>query len=498
MATAAQIEANRRNAQKSTGPKTERGKARARRNAITHGMTARTIMPVLPQEDPKELEDRTQQAIAAMKPRNPLELDLVCRAVRLAGELDRAERVATAHLAHRVRMATRSGTDTVSAEELSRVHDLGSKLFFQAAIGPGYSDSTADDYPAVIVRRLEESAEGCRWLLARWAEILNLLDREAAWSDPEIVRFVGLLGKRGIEAHFDPELNSLFHAFDALGHRIGHKFWNERRDGLPLGYIGGFEFVSYREIAPPPSDKNAALILICSVIERHVGRLEELLAEHEQIEAAEAAERYDRAALDCSPAFERHRRYQSARHRELMRTLEEFRKLRIADFGMENGEGEKADGKCQMADDGCRTGDDGCEVRSGGCGDGESGQPTPEVSQGRIVGHDSNRVIDDSTNDTIGILSHEGMDATDRPYQGDCDRQSLPSGVKTPENVQNEANPESTQSSSLLEVESSVPEPGRRKRSQSTQAVAREQWSVASECEAGEIAEIEKRLDRHQ
>ena len=356
VATAAQIEANRRNAQKSTGPKTERGKARARRNAITHGMTARTILPVLPQEDPKELEDRTQQAIAAIKPRNPLELDLVCRAVRLAGELDRAERVATAHLAHRVRMATRSGTDTVSAEELSKVHDLGSKLFFQAAIGPGYSDSTADDYPAVIVRRLEESAEGCRWLLARWAEILNVVDREAAWGDPEIVRFVGLLGKRGIEAHFDPELNSLFHAFDALGNRIGHKFWNERRDRLPLGYIGGFEFVSYREIAPPPSDKNAALILICSVIERHVGRLEELLAEHEQIEAAEAAERYDRAALDCSPAFERHRRYQSARHRELMRTLEEFGNcgLRILEWRMGKAKRRMANVRWRMTDAGRR------------------------------------------------------------------------------------------------------------------------------------------------
>ena len=67
-----------------------------------------------------------------MKPRNPLELDLVCRAVRLSGELDRAERVGMAHLAHRVRMATRSGTDTVSAEELSKVHDLGSKLFFSS------------------------------------------------------------------------------------------------------------------------------------------------------------------------------------------------------------------------------------------------------------------------------------------------------------------------------------------------------------------------------
>ena len=165
---------------------------------------------------------------------------------------------------------------------------------------------------------------------------------------------------------------------------------------------------------------------------------------------------------------------------------------------MANGKWQMADGEWQMADGKCRMADEKPAVNSGGCVEGESSEPMSEVSQGRIVGHDSNRVIDDSTNDKIGILSHKGMDATDRPYQGDCDRQSLPSGVKTPENVQNEANPESTQGSSLLEVESSVPEPGRRKRSQSTQAVAREQWSVASECEAGEIAEIEKRLDRHQ
>ena len=163
MATAAQIEASR-NAQKSTGPKNREGKGPRKRNAVTHGMTARTILPVLPQEDPKELEDRIQQAITAMKPRNPLALDLVCRAVRLSGELDRAERVGMAHLAHRVRMAARLGTDTVSAEELCKVHDLGSKLFFQAAIGPGYSSASADDYPAVIVRGSKKApkvAAGC-------------------------------------------------------------------------------------------------------------------------------------------------------------------------------------------------------------------------------------------------------------------------------------------------------------------------------------------------
>src|SRR5271166_5179864 len=508
MATAAQIEANRRNAQKSTGPKTEKGKARAKLNAVTHGMTARTIIPVLPQEDPRELEDRTQQAITAMKPRNPLELDLVCRAVRLSGELDRAERVATAHLAHRVRMATRSGTDTVSAEELKKVHDLGSKLFFQAAIGPGYSDSTADDYPAVIVRRLEESAEGCRWLLARWAEILNLLDREAAWGDPEIVRFVGLLGKRGIEAHFDPELNSLFHAFDALGNRIGHKFWNERRDHLPLGYVGGFEFVPYREIAPPPSDKNAALILICSVIERHVGRLEELLAEHEQIEADEADERYDRAALDCSPAFERHCRYQSARHRELLGTLETLRKMRKEEFGTGNGEGEKADGKCQVADDRgqmadgrgrmandeCQMADDECqvaegelqvvggelkmgdeqrEVEAGGCDEGQSSEPMTEGNSGPVVGHDFQRVTEDATDDKNGILSHEGAHAAGQPAQGDGVGQCLPEDMTTPQKATNKANLESKQSLESQELKSESAGAEGRKQSQSSKGEAR-------------------------
>ena len=475
MATAAQIEANRRNAQKSTGPKTERGKARVRRNAFRHGMTALTIMPVLPQEDPKELEDRTQQAITAMKARNPLELDLVRRAVRLAGEIDRAERVGTAHLAHRVRMATRSGTDTVSAEGLSKVHDLGSKLFFQAAIGRGYSSATADDYPAVIVRRLEESAEGCRWMLARWAELLNVLDRKAAWRDPEIIRFVGLLGKRGIKAHFDPELSSLFNAFDALGHRIGHKFWKDERDGMPLGYKGGFQFVPYRQIAPPSSDETAALTLIRSVIERHVGRLEELLAEHEQIEAAEADERYDRAALDCSPAFERHRRYQSARHRELIRTLETLRKMRKEEFGTGNGESGMRNSECGMgngqggmADDGCRMADDACELRSGGCGGGQDDETMPEVSQGRIVGHDSQRVTEDATDDKIGTLSHEGAHAAGQPGQGDGVGQCPPDDVTTPQKAPNKANLEAKQGLESQELKSEIAGAEGRKQSQSS------------------------------
>jgi hypothetical protein len=53
MATQSQIDANRRNAQKSTGPKTPEGKAKSRRNGLQHGLTAKTCM--LADEDPEAL-----------------------------------------------------------------------------------------------------------------------------------------------------------------------------------------------------------------------------------------------------------------------------------------------------------------------------------------------------------------------------------------------------------------------------------------------------------
>ena len=185
-----------------------------------------------------------------------------------------------------------------------------------------------DEYPAVIVRRLEQSSGGCRWLLNSWAEVLNVIHCQAAWGEPEIIRFVGLLGKRGIEAYFDAELNSLFHAFDRLFNGLGQKFWNARRDRLPVGFRGGFEFASYREVASAPSNEDDAWLLICTVAERQIDRLEKLLEFHKAIEAEEASERDDLAALDTSPAFERHRRYRSALHRELMKLMDALRKAR--------------------------------------------------------------------------------------------------------------------------------------------------------------------------
>jgi hypothetical protein len=52
-----QVEANRRNALKSTGPKTEGGKQASRCNAVRHGFTAETVLSALEDaEDYKAFE----------------------------------------------------------------------------------------------------------------------------------------------------------------------------------------------------------------------------------------------------------------------------------------------------------------------------------------------------------------------------------------------------------------------------------------------------------
>src|SRR5262245_55845923 len=105
MASEAQINANRRKAQRSTGPKTEAGKARARLNALKDGLTAKITMPVLCREDPEFLGSRIQQWFDELHPHNELECELISLAARACQALERAERFEAAHLASRIRKA---------------------------------------------------------------------------------------------------------------------------------------------------------------------------------------------------------------------------------------------------------------------------------------------------------------------------------------------------------------------------------------------------------
>ena len=67
MVTARQIEANRRNAQKSTGPRTEEGRRVSRFNACKHGITGQTLLMT-----GKQAEDREKFVSAILDDLKPV------------------------------------------------------------------------------------------------------------------------------------------------------------------------------------------------------------------------------------------------------------------------------------------------------------------------------------------------------------------------------------------------------------------------------------------
>ena len=87
MSTQAQIEANRRNAQKSTGPKTDEGKAAVARNAIKHGIFCQHL--ILPGESAEELEALRQGIYQRLRPADELEKLYVERIVVAAWKIRR-------------------------------------------------------------------------------------------------------------------------------------------------------------------------------------------------------------------------------------------------------------------------------------------------------------------------------------------------------------------------------------------------------------------------
>ena len=67
-------EANRKNALMSTGPTTPQGKEASSRNAVAHGLTARTIL--LANENPEDFVRLRVSAFAELEPRGVLESEL--------------------------------------------------------------------------------------------------------------------------------------------------------------------------------------------------------------------------------------------------------------------------------------------------------------------------------------------------------------------------------------------------------------------------------------
>jgi hypothetical protein len=339
MASEKQIEANRRNSLKSSGPKTAEGKARVRLNAIKHGLTAATV--VLPGEDPAVLEARVEAWKDDIRPAGALEDYLVERAAHASWQLDRADRTIAARLA----ASMRRGSIDRAADEAEEVADLARRLFWdprgpialyphpsQFSILPRVSWSpTVDDPldPARIVGRLESMETGCRWLLDRWAELRKILDDGMKWQPPDRLRAVRLLGRQPLDALDDERLLSIYmgcKAMDPRGNPTFDDLAREMGSNEPIRFAGRVEG---RDVeARTPAHPEAGRAMLLAVVDRAVSRLEALLALRREPSHLERPDAADALAFDDSDEGERLRRYQLASGRTFFRAVGTLLKVR--------------------------------------------------------------------------------------------------------------------------------------------------------------------------
>jgi hypothetical protein len=207
MISHAKLEANRRNAKKSTGPRSPEGKRRSALNAMKHAITAR--IPLLPDEDARAYNERMVFWNEALKPENGLERLQVRQAAHSSWQLDRVQRAQAARLCAR---AHNEGDDKRYREQVE-VTELALQLLWssggtqsgeeqredrssdeEAAAPVGPTDLDPSKHPAIVVCRLESSKLGCMWLLEQWDELASLLESSGSWLAPARFKALRLSG----------------------------------------------------------------------------------------------------------------------------------------------------------------------------------------------------------------------------------------------------------------------------------------------------------------
>ncbi len=120
------IDANRRNAQRSTGPRTPEGKSRSRFNGLRHGLAA--TVRVLPGEDPAAFQARVDAVVESFAPQNQVQVNLLERVAATTWSLERATRAEAAQLCHKIRH------DAIEREQKEKEEALvvGQRLLWDA------------------------------------------------------------------------------------------------------------------------------------------------------------------------------------------------------------------------------------------------------------------------------------------------------------------------------------------------------------------------------
>ena len=345
------FEANRRNAAKSTGPKTPEGKAASSRNALKHGLTATEVL--LPNEDRDAYDARLQTWLDHDLPTDPGHVAAIERLVYTQTRLDRCTRYETESTRQRLLHAY----DRFDADTLAATYEVGRRLIddpFNRAIPPSpvpgdpppsstpapitinlpKQQRWVDDEPAVLLLQLQRSAQGVDWLLARWRELMYILDTELSWNFYYQNRAIRLLGKRVEDLFDNQESRKIILGALAAGKEAQEWTLLEIAKQSMLGTAGRIDDACRVEYAATlaPATPEEGRDMLRAIINDEIDRLMRLTREHrlEDIAQIERDGAEDRALIDVSHAGVLLRRYETATEREFHKTLAEIQAFRKA------------------------------------------------------------------------------------------------------------------------------------------------------------------------
>lgn len=280
-----QAESNRRNAEKSTGPRTAEGKAASRRNALKHGLTGAGV--VLPHEDAAEVERRLEALDTDMGPKNELARRFVAKVAHAFVRLDRCADHETKTIAYAMRRAEAAFDDERLAEAEKAMSWIAAE-------------------PATHARRLRGSPEGIDLLVRELERLKTDITRPhgIVWTYQHAERLHHVMGLRWVEVPFTRAR--------CLGEAILGKMEHLGPDDRP-----DLNFVD-RQVW--------AAIQLIELIDAELAKLKTLreAIDFEAI-ALDRAEAPFRALFDASPAAILARKYEAALERGLYRALQEFR-----------------------------------------------------------------------------------------------------------------------------------------------------------------------------
>jgi hypothetical protein len=292
----ARIRANQQNARLSTGPKTEAGKGRSRRNALKHGLTGGGI--VLADDVQGELEAELQSFHQALKPAEGLEARLVEQAALGSVRRNRVSAALEAHLRRRQRNAVRDWDEARDAEVAALMERL-------------------DRDPVGALAGLRRTAEGCDALADAWDELSEALDEQGTWDDGQVRRALRLLGEPALPAARDRTTASAL--------------WPDILGCCPESSAAGWDsgFGGAPATLPDPVTARANLSEFIAAIRADLAELGDRLWErHDKPDRDEAPLR---ALYDDSPEARRLARYEVESHRMMHKALDALAKLRRAD-----------------------------------------------------------------------------------------------------------------------------------------------------------------------